>query len=306
MYQHIERKNKMALITCSECNKEFSDKASTCPNCGCPTMEVLKEISKEQTERNSQGLNLLANQNDFPNENYSTLLAQSELDFIKENLSINEIQDMLSKFNKSSIEQLNTDEVYKVIFEVKNSKKYRRKFDKNGVHKVKHLRIKGIVIDPEILIVIMAASMVLVLFALYLQYEGYEIWSWTLIIIGGIPAVVSSILMFAALIYIVLITKDLARYKEDVMSLNKSKSNSTFIDKKMNYSNQKVEDNVARCPKCGSISLSGHKKGFGIGKGLLGTLITASPFGLIGGNFRAKKVRVTCLSCGKQFWPRKR
>lgn len=26
----------MALINCTECGKEFSDKASACPNCGCP------------------------------------------------------------------------------------------------------------------------------------------------------------------------------------------------------------------------------------------------------------------------------
>ena len=27
---------KMALIKCPECGKEISDKASSCPNCGCP------------------------------------------------------------------------------------------------------------------------------------------------------------------------------------------------------------------------------------------------------------------------------
>ncbi|MBV5327369.1 MAG: hypothetical protein JZU65_06980, partial [Chlorobium sp.] len=27
----------MALIKCSECNKDISDKATTCPGCGCPT-----------------------------------------------------------------------------------------------------------------------------------------------------------------------------------------------------------------------------------------------------------------------------
>ena len=27
----------MALIICSECGKEYSDRASSCPNCGCPT-----------------------------------------------------------------------------------------------------------------------------------------------------------------------------------------------------------------------------------------------------------------------------
>ncbi len=36
----------MALIKCVECEKEFSDKAQCCPNCGCPTEYVLSEISK--------------------------------------------------------------------------------------------------------------------------------------------------------------------------------------------------------------------------------------------------------------------
>ena len=33
----------MALIICSECGKEFSDKAVACPNCGCPTEETIKQ-----------------------------------------------------------------------------------------------------------------------------------------------------------------------------------------------------------------------------------------------------------------------
>lgn len=31
----------MSLITCSECGKEFSDKAAACPNCGCPTESMI-------------------------------------------------------------------------------------------------------------------------------------------------------------------------------------------------------------------------------------------------------------------------
>ncbi len=31
----------MALITCIECGKQFSDKASACPECGCPTSECI-------------------------------------------------------------------------------------------------------------------------------------------------------------------------------------------------------------------------------------------------------------------------
>lgn len=31
----------MALVRCSECGKEFSNKAAACPNCGCPISEVV-------------------------------------------------------------------------------------------------------------------------------------------------------------------------------------------------------------------------------------------------------------------------
>lgn len=56
-----------------------------------------------------------------------------------------------------------------------------------------------------------------------------------------------------------------------------------------------------KCPRCGSASLSADKKGFGIGKAVVGAAV-AGPAGLIAGNIGAKKVRITCLSCGNQFW----
>ena len=42
----------MALITCTECGKEFSEKASACPNCGCPTEEILNELATVSTADN--------------------------------------------------------------------------------------------------------------------------------------------------------------------------------------------------------------------------------------------------------------
>lgn len=36
----------MSLIICTECGKEFSDKATACPNCGCPTLEIINEINQ--------------------------------------------------------------------------------------------------------------------------------------------------------------------------------------------------------------------------------------------------------------------
>jgi DNA-directed RNA polymerase subunit RPC12/RpoP len=60
------------------------------------------------------------------------------------------------------------------------------------------------------------------------------------------------------------------------------------------------DDGSARCPRCGSTSLSGNKKGFGIGKAIVGSMLTGG-IGLVAGNIGAKKVCVTCLKCGKQF-----
>lgn len=38
----------MALITCTECGKEFSDKAPACPNCWCPTEDIIREQNKSK------------------------------------------------------------------------------------------------------------------------------------------------------------------------------------------------------------------------------------------------------------------
>lgn len=62
---------------------------------------------------------------------------------------------------------------------------------------------------------------------------------------------------------------------------------------------QMDRDGIAYCPKCYSVSLSAHKKGFGVGKAIIGAAI--NPIGLVAGNIGARKVRVTCLKCGHQF-----
>lgn len=64
---------------------------------------------------------------------------------------------------------------------------------------------------------------------------------------------------------------------------------------------EKEYKHMAKCPRCGSTSLSSSKKGFGIGKAVVGTALIG-PLGLMAGNLGAKKVRVTCMKCGKQFW----
>ncbi|MPW25955.1 hypothetical protein GC105_09145 [Alkalibaculum sp. M08DMB] len=73
---------------------------------------------------------------------------------------------------------------------------------------------------------------------------------------------------------------------------------------------QMDREGIAYCPKCHSTSLTAHKKGFGIGKAVIGASLTApiggGIIGAIAGNMNAKKVRVTCLKCGHQFWAGKK
>lgn len=58
-----------------------------------------------------------------------------------------------------------------------------------------------------------------------------------------------------------------------------------------------IAPNVPACPICGSTSISASKKGFGVGKAVVGAAI-AGPIGLAAGNIGASKVRITCLNCG--------
>lgn len=59
-------------------------------------------------------------------------------------------------------------------------------------------------------------------------------------------------------------------------------------------------DAMMKCPRCGSVSLSGNKKGYGIGKGVVGAAVFG-PLGLMAGNIGSKKVIVTCMKCGHKF-----
>lgn len=44
----------MALTTCTECGKRFSDQSPACPNCGCPTEVILESVKKQLEEERAK------------------------------------------------------------------------------------------------------------------------------------------------------------------------------------------------------------------------------------------------------------
>lgn len=92
-------------------------------------------------------------------------------------------------------------------------------------------------------------------------------------------------------------------YNENNKSVPKKKDHDEEmleIQRKQLKLQEQQMKSMAKCPRCGSTSLSGQKKGFGIGKAVIGGAV-AGPIGLVAGNIGAKKVNVTCLNCGKRF-----
>ncbi len=58
--------------------------------------------------------------------------------------------------------------------------------------------------------------------------------------------------------------------------------------------------NTVRCPKCGSTSISAGRRGFSVGRALLGGMI-APGVGVVAGAAGSNKMIVTCLNCGHSW-----
>jgi uncharacterized OB-fold protein len=60
------------------------------------------------------------------------------------------------------------------------------------------------------------------------------------------------------------------------------------------------EQGIAYCPKCGSISVQPMKKGFSIGKAVVGGVLTGG-IGLLAGTIGSKNIEMYCLKCGHKY-----
>lgn len=60
------------------------------------------------------------------------------------------------------------------------------------------------------------------------------------------------------------------------------------------------EQGIVYCPKCLSTSISSQKKGFGVGKALVGGALTGG-IGLLAGAIGSNKIELYCMKCGNKF-----
>ncbi|SHK37895.1 hypothetical protein SAMN02745248_02403 [Hathewaya proteolytica DSM 3090] len=102
--------------------------------------------------------------------------------------------------------------------------------------------------------------------------------------------------------------KDLNTATLDKNSIIIYKKDNDKLEEILNYFNNrnitiidvKEDDDKIHCPKCGSTQITANKKGFSLGKGILGAAITPG-LGLVTGAMGKNKIEVTCLKCGHKW-----
>lgn len=123
----------MALIICSECGKQFSDKAKACPNCGCPTELIEKTTPPETATKNDS----------------TTATQHDSASTIKASYRNTELQllsyDELQEFAFTSILPYIKKELKNTVMDVKPGSK-----NKNDVHY--YLHCAGRIIGVKVII----------------------------------------------------------------------------------------------------------------------------------------------------------
>lgn len=106
------------------------------------------------------------------------------------------------------------------------------------------------------------------------------------------------------------------RYEESKIKQQESKkllkeeaekimASNPVVNDKTKVNNTIKNEKVVCCPKCGSTQLTANKKGFSLGKALVGGIALVPIAGVATGMIGKNKIIITCLNCGKQFKPGK-
>lgn len=116
----------MTLIKCVECGKEYSDKASACPICACPTEYTLTN-SKKENKDNKKSISTIEPKEKKPNETNKSksnspsckgTKEEKKLVFIFDNINLEEsekeIKEFLTKNDYKEENELDNQKVYEL------------------------------------------------------------------------------------------------------------------------------------------------------------------------------------------------
>ncbi len=69
------------------------------------------------------------------------------------------------------------------------------------------------------------------------------------------------------------------------------------------FSITRSKSTPVRCPRCSSQNIAANQKGFGLGNAVVGGVLLGG-LGLLGGFVGSGKIQITCLKCGKKWYPK--
>ncbi len=87
----------MGLIKCTECGKDFSDRADSCPNCGCPTELVLEDIKKSSKSE------FVQEENKTPSEEVQVNVASKKTDMENVLTEVKKMEYILDAVQKTGV-----------------------------------------------------------------------------------------------------------------------------------------------------------------------------------------------------------
>jgi hypothetical protein len=65
-----------------------------------------------------------------------------------------------------------------------------------------------------------------------------------------------------------------------------------------------IDESQIRCPKCSSTQIIANKKGFDVGRAVVGGFLTLG-IGAVAGLWGSNDLRLNCLNCGHRWKPKK-
>lgn len=303
----------MALIKCSECGREISDKAVSCPGCGCPVEVATGDKISPVLEKVTDGIEICNNSiseienREFVQKGYTdkqkrmTLILCILLGFFGvHRFYLKRISSAILMLSLAVIQIVSMAPIINIVWviidlvHIANGDFFdnydRKKFVKQKKMEISEIADKKYLINPH-------------------EYDGIvdDIYRNT----ENAKAATKILIQNTGLSYKCaddIVCKkynglNRAEYNSKIRSENKERqrqNSENLRNSLQTLSNLSSGSKVAKCPKCHSTSISYTNKKLSLGRTVVGGAVAGAPGAVIGG-LTSKKGYGVCLNCGKRW-----